>query len=144
MSDRFIVSKSTAHNICRRACYALSHHLAPDYIKWPTAAEKRDRSEDFEDYCIFSGTVGAHDDTHIPIKAPTENSQAYVNRKAFHSVVLQGVCDMNLLFHHAYTGWPGSTHDARVLRNSQLFKESDHMFSPGEFLLGDGAYTLQP
>lgn len=31
--------------------------------------------------------------------------------------LFQLVCDHRMLIHHMYTGWPGCTHDARVLRN---------------------------
>jgi hypothetical protein len=34
----------------------------------------------------------------IPIKAPRENDSEYINRKGFHSLQLQAVCDGNLMF----------------------------------------------
>ena len=40
----------------------------------------------------------AVDGSHIPIKAPMENPNAYYNRKKFHSVVLLATCDANLQF----------------------------------------------
>ncbi|XP_064643077.1 putative nuclease HARBI1 [Lineus longissimus] len=67
-----------------------------------------------------------------------------VNRKKFHSVVLQGVCDDALAFTHVYTGWPGCTHDARVFNNSSVFQEAAAKFETDEFLLGDSAYPIQP
>lgn len=38
---------------------------------------------------------------------------------------LQVVCDDTLLIRDIYTGWPGSTHDVRVFRNSELFAKAE-------------------
>lgn len=40
---------------------------------------------------------------------------------------------------HVYTGWPGCTHDARVLRNSTLYKKVEE----GQAILADNAYPLR-
>ena len=37
----------------------------------------------------FPGVVGVIDGTHISIRAPVEEPDAYINRKKFHSVQLQ-------------------------------------------------------
>ena len=36
--------------------------------------------------------------THIPIQAPLENHSDYVNRKSYHSIVMQAVVDARYLF----------------------------------------------
>ena len=41
-----------------------------------------------------------------------------LNRKRYHSINVQGVCDANGKFIHFTARWPGSTHDAFILRNS--------------------------
>ena len=40
---------------------------------------------------VTTGCIGAIDGSHIPIKAPVESSASYVNRKGFHSILLQGI-----------------------------------------------------
>ena len=92
--------------------------------------------------------LGAIDGSHIPIKAPGLNQDPYINRKNFHSVVLQVTCDHRMMFTDCFAGFPGSTHDARVLRNSDLFDRisdsTNLMFPEGSYLLGDSAYPLAP
>ena len=69
----------------------------------------------------FPQCAGAIDGTHIAIQAPEENHIDYVNRKGYHSIVMQAVVDSRYLFRDIVVGWPGSVHDARVLSNSQLY-----------------------
>ncbi len=73
--------------------------------------------------------IGAIDGTHVPIKAPYDNPEQYVNRKKFHSVQLQGVCDADQFFTDVYCAYPGSVHDARVLRHSPLYQDAQRLES---------------
>ena len=41
----------------------------------------------------FPACAGAIDGTHIPIQAPQENHTDYVNRKSYHSIVMQALVD---------------------------------------------------
>ena len=88
--------------------------------------------------CIFG--------CHIPISAPRFCPENYVNRKGWHSVNLQAVCSHDLKFIDCYAGWPGSVHDARVLRNSPLFMDATadpNLLFPGDkHILGDLGYPL--
>ena len=111
--------------------------------------------------------IGLIDGTHIRIRAPENEPEAYINRKKFHSLNVQVelkkcfslneptlllltlifydiffklVCDDKLLFTDVVAGWPGSVHDSRVLRNSVLWNTSAHKFPGDTHLLGDGGY----
>ena len=70
--------------------------------------------------------VGAIDGSHIPIIAANEDTNDYYNRKQFHSVVLQGVADVQGCFVHVSAGYTGSIHNARVLRMSSLINEVEN------------------
>uniref|UniRef100_A0A3Q2PB11 DDE Tnp4 domain-containing protein n=1 Tax=Fundulus heteroclitus TaxID=8078 RepID=A0A3Q2PB11_FUNHE len=68
---------------------------------------------------------------------PGPNEGDFVNRKGFHSVNVQMVCDSMHLITNVEAKWPGSVHDSRIFRESHLFT----LFERGDFdgiLLGDG------
>ena len=69
--------------------------------------------------------VGAIVDcTHIAIQSPGgPNSELFRNRKGVFSVNVQVICDHDLNFLNIVTRWPGSTHDARIWRNSRICAE---------------------
>ncbi|KAM4558659.1 putative nuclease HARBI1 [Odontesthes bonariensis] len=53
------------------------------------------------------------------------------------------VCNANYLINNVVAKWPGSVHDSRVFRNSEIYRRP----SQGEFLgvlLGDRGYACQP
>jgi len=77
----------------------------------------------FSDSLMFNITqiLGAIDGSHIPIKAPKHNKESYFNRKHFYSMNLQAVVGFDGRFVDTSAGFPGSIHDARVLRMSGLY-----------------------
>lgn len=99
--------------------------------------------------------AGAINRTHIPIATPQKDHAAYMNRKSYHSVVMQALVDDKYLFRDIVVGWPGSVHDARVFSNSELYTLgcSSQLFPTDlkadiigkeihPMMLGDPAYSL--
>lgn len=142
MSDRFNVSKSTFHKSMKRTGSALVKFM-PDIIRWPSnAATIDDTARMFSERSQFQNVLGAIDGSHIHITAPKHFHQAYFNRKGFYSIVLLASCDSNLSFNYVWTGNPGSTHDATVLRSSDLFSNCNEKIPQGYYLMGDSAFPL--
>lgn len=57
---------------------------------------------------------------------------------------LQLIVDDHLLITDAYVGWPGATHDARVLRNSPIYEKAENnLILRNDFIIGDSAYPLR-
>uniref|UniRef100_A0A672PWW7 Putative nuclease HARBI1 n=1 Tax=Sinocyclocheilus grahami TaxID=75366 RepID=A0A672PWW7_SINGR len=74
-------------------------------------------------FCEISGipnTIGAIDCTHVRMKAPSANAINYVNRKNYHSINVQIVCDASCNILNVVARWPGGTHDSFILQNSYL------------------------
>ncbi|XP_074828142.1 uncharacterized protein LOC141998984 [Natator depressus] len=104
----------------------------------------------------FPNCGGAIDGTHIPILTPDHLANHYVNRQGYFSMVLQALVDHKGRFTNINVGWPGKVYDARIFRNSGLFKQlqegtyfSDHKITIGDVempivILGDPAYPLLP
>ena len=70
--------------------------LAPNYIQFPYRdPQQAEIKRGFHAIARFPNIIGAIDCTHIAIKAPSTNEFNYVNRKGFHSVNVQIVCDAN-------------------------------------------------
>ncbi|XP_055543311.1 putative nuclease HARBI1 [Wyeomyia smithii] len=92
----------------------------------------------------FPSVIGIIDRSLIPIDAPITNEEAFVDRKGLHSINCMFVCGSNLDFFYVSAKWPGSVHDARVLRRSTLFQrmEEGNIF-PNGVILEDSAYPLK-
>ncbi|GMN35011.1 hypothetical protein TIFTF001_042153 [Ficus carica] len=68
------------------------------------------------------GCIGAIDGTHIPCVPPSENADGWINRKGFHSQNILAACLFDMKFTYMLTGYEGSCHDARMLREAIAFK----------------------
>lgn len=143
IADRFGVSESTVIMCRERVTAAILNNLKQKIISWPTQHEMQDEVNAFQQRNGFPGIVGAVDGTHIRIKAPSSHPQSYVNRKGFHSIQVQAVCRHNMFFSHIYAGYPGSVHDSRVLKQSDLWTNGLRMCNMANHILGDAAYPTR-
>lgn len=117
----------------------------PELIYMPTT------QNDMEDVTLafyqvdgFPGVRANIDGTQIPIIAPPgPDEPLFVNRKNFHSINVQALCDANMVFLDIDARWHGSCHDSFILSASHI---SDR-FERGEFgdgwILGDSGYPLK-
>jgi len=139
------VSKDTVWNSVFEVAMLLTED-AHRYIKWPEPHAMAIYEREFYQLNNFPGVIGAVDGSHIAISAPTENSENYINRKGYHSIILQGICDYKLKFIDVFTGICGSVHDARVWRLSDigtLIAQDEHRYFQNQYhLLADSAYPL--
>ncbi|XP_066589982.1 putative nuclease HARBI1 [Prorops nasuta] len=145
IGDRFGVSKDCVWNSVFEVMMILVENVQR-FIKWPEPHLMTSFEQRFQELSGFPGVIGAIDGSHIAITAPIENYDSYINRKGFHSVILQGICDYKLRFIHVFAGICGSVYDARVWRISDIKQLIDHdenrYFQNQYHLLGDSAYPL--
>ncbi|CAH1988141.1 unnamed protein product [Acanthoscelides obtectus] len=87
----------------------------------------------------FPGAIGCKDGSHIKIDTPREDPDSYLNRKKFHSIQMQVICDDNRKIRVVFIGCPGSVHHARVFRNSPLCQNLG-LWCKDWVILGDSAY----
>ncbi|XP_057366734.1 putative nuclease HARBI1 [Daphnia carinata] len=100
--------------------------------------------EGFAAFAGLRGVVGAIDGTHIKISRPHKDEIFYVNRKHFHSINVQAICDANGKFLSVNASKPGSCHDAAIFSDSRIGQElKNGRFGDG-FLVGDSGYACTP
>lgn len=145
MGDRFDMGKASLYSSFLRVICGLNK-LAPRVICWPLEERKTVIKNKFLQLAGVSGVVGAIDGTYVHIKAPVDNPQAYINRKCFHGITLQAICDADRKFLDCFTGYPSSVSDIRVFRNSDFYNtamEDPHRyFGENEYIIGDKAYPI--
>lgn len=143
ISDRFNVSLSTAWVAVNKICLMLNNNRA-DFISLPTNAKALENINAWNDVSGFPNIYGAIDGTFIEISAPSEHQESYVCRKKYHAIIMQGVCAYDMKFIDVDIGFPGSMHDARVFRCSDLYRHIvenyNGMLPNDSHLIGDSAY----
>ena len=152
---QFGIGRCTAMLITHDFSEAIAKR-ATEFIKFPaTEQEVLQSIRLFTNKSPFPQVVGAMDGSHIALKTvPVNERIEYFNRKQDYSIVIQGVADASFKFLDVSTGYPGSIHDARILRLSKLQREIDQgtwLNAPskriggsevGPLLVGDSAYPL--
>ena len=149
------LAKPTVIKCCHEFVAAICR-LQDEFIKLPyTRAEIKRKIEGFSEKSKIPNVVAAIDGSHIPIRAPKENHEDYFNRKHFYSYLVQGIVDSSGLFLSVATGFPGSLHDPRMLRLSDVYwaaENEDILMEPTQDLegivirplvVGDSAYPLK-
>lgn len=141
-----------AHGLSPRATSNCIHDVAdaicnemPRFIHWPDEHEMRNCKVDFYQHEQWPSIVGLIDGTQVPLNTPflPANEAVYVNRKGFHAINVQIVCDRRLKIYSLDARFPGSCHDAYILRNSRVWERLEENAFPNSWLLGDSGYPLK-
>ena len=92
---------------------------AKDFICFPNVDGQKRIQLRFQEKYGFPKVLGCVDGSHIPIVAPSKNEPPYVNRKGYHSINVQAICDADfsillssgreVLMTHSFGGNPAST-----------------------------------
>ena len=68
--------------------------IKDDFVSWPTDVDSINRIKcGFYRQSNFPHVLGCIDCTHVRIQAPSDDEPSYVNRKGYHSINVQAVCD---------------------------------------------------
>uniref|UniRef100_A0A667X6D1 Putative nuclease HARBI1 n=1 Tax=Myripristis murdjan TaxID=586833 RepID=A0A667X6D1_9TELE len=124
----------TVNSVSRALC-----RKASTFIRFPSsAAEQIQVKMGFFELAGFPNVLGMVDGTHVGIM------NAFVNRKNFHSINVQIVCDATLKITNLVAKWPWQTHDSFILQTSALGIKFNKGQIPDGWLLGDSGYPLIP
>ena len=115
-----------------------------DFIRFPNEVGQRMMQQGFQHKFGFPKVLGCIDGSHIPIVAPSINEPLYVDRKGYHSINVQAICDDNSRFIDAVVKWPGCNHDTFMWRQSGIKQgiSSGEIQTVDGWFLGDSGYPL--
>ncbi|XP_064635765.1 putative nuclease HARBI1 [Lineus longissimus] len=143
VGDPLPVSPQTAWHAIHRVTDSLAEKIG-DYVKFPDARNIAQIKDGF--YRMrrvhFLGVIGCVDGTHVWMCSPHENDIDYINRKRYHSINVQVICDHKGKFINIVARWPGGAHDSRILRTSQVCDLMESGAIDG-FILGDSGYPCR-
>ncbi|XP_067261212.1 putative nuclease HARBI1 isoform X1 [Chanodichthys erythropterus] len=121
VGDAEQLNKATICRTIRSVCLAIKA-LADVFISFPGHRRLCDMKEEFYRIAGFPNVIGAVDCTHIRIKAPSGAHEAnFVTRKSFHNIIVQMVCNADCVISNVVAKWPGSVHDSRIFRASEIY-----------------------
>jgi hypothetical protein len=150
MSDRkgrskFRTAKGTTRLYKDRVVQAILDCLYNSYVKWPDLAEQRAIADRIRAEFGLPNCIGIADGTLLPLafRPSTDDYADYKGRKMLYTLTMLVVNNDQRRIRYFNAGWPGSTHDDRVFRNSKIVQDLDDHFLETEYIIGDSAYGPQ-
>lgn len=130
MKKLYGYGESTIRKYTRIICFVLSNRngLFRTYIHAPIAGRLQEIIEKFRDLTSFPNVACSIDGIHIPMaRWPSRRiipmQRDFSNKKNFHNMLLQDVCDLDLLFWNVCVGQFYKVHDGGQFSWSILYGE---------------------
>jgi DDE superfamily endonuclease len=143
--NTFRLSVGCISNCRKRVSKAIVDTLFLETVHWPDEAERREISRRFQLHWKLPNLVGVADGTLLPLafEPSRQDSSDFHGRKHLWSLSMLVVNDDMRRIRYFHAGWPGCTHDDRILENSWLRRNAtdNTVFSPREYIVGDCAYA---
>uniref|UniRef100_UPI00398F42D5 putative nuclease HARBI1 n=1 Tax=Pristiophorus japonicus TaxID=55135 RepID=UPI00398F42D5 len=134
------ISQFSAHCSIRQVTDAL-YRRRVDYISFPMTRDKQvERQARFARIAEFPRVQGAINCTHVGLRAPQHRPKIFVNRKGFHSLNVQLVCDHQRRILAIDVRYPGSSHDLFILHQTSVPTLFTGPNQDCGWLLGDKVY----
>jgi hypothetical protein len=140
------IRESTFYTVIDRTLYALEVATKCE-IHFPSnEQERRVVASGFAKKTggIMKGCLSALDSLAVKIKEPhlseCENPSAYKNRKGFFAIVVQAMCDVNILFTFVSVNSQGSCHDSTAFQTSSFYTNINELVPKGYWIAANDAY----
>ncbi|CAC5403276.1 HARBI1 [Mytilus coruscus] len=111
IADTFNIDQSTFSRTTHSVSNALVRR-AHKFIKFPSGHVIKENKVKF--YAVanfFPNVLELIDGTHVRIIAPLQHEEQFVNRKGYHSIIVQVIVNADSQFINIVAKWPGSSHD---------------------------------
>jgi hypothetical protein len=130
----------------RNRCVTAICSLRDQAIQWPDEAERTIIARRILKEFNWPNTIAIADGTLFPLtyEPQSEDAPDYSGRKFKYSLTVMIVNDDKRRIRYYYSGMPGTCHDARVYRQTRLFKYPEQYFGPQQFLVADSALPNSP
>jgi hypothetical protein len=141
----FRLGRGTFDNYKKRCIRAIIDCMGDKYFNWPSDGERTEIARRFKTDFGWPNLVGVVDGTLLPLafQPQTEDAPDYHGRKYRYSLTVLVINDDKKRIRYFLAGWPGKTHDNRVLRNSKVGREPEKFFQHNEYIIGDSAFEAQ-
>ena len=115
----------THENHRNRIIDAIIDNMKDKHCNWPDEEERKDVAHETFQKHGFPNCLGFIDGTLFPLffKPRRADCGDYYGRKLGYTLSVLIICDHNLYIRYFNAGWPGSTHDDRIWRNSEIFSK---------------------
>ena len=136
----FGIASGSVRNYVQNIIRAIKE-LEPEVVSWPSEEERQEMKVRLAS-TGFRHCIGIADGTLVPLtRKPKIYHECYFCRKHFYAINVLVVCDDRGRIIYYLAGWPGSTHDNRVFKSSNLYKERHERFAALEYIIGDSAFS---
>ncbi|KNE90011.1 hypothetical protein PSTG_16529 [Puccinia striiformis f. sp. tritici PST-78] len=140
VGHQFRISDGSVELYTNRCLMAILRLQSP-LVAWPSATHRSDILEGFKEVG-FDGCIGLIDGSLVVLSTcPEKDGPDYYSRKGSYGIVTLLVCDQDKNITYVYTGWPGCSHDQRLMANCALTTSPTDYFSEGQYLLADSAFV---
>ncbi|KAJ1138694.1 hypothetical protein NDU88_005075 [Pleurodeles waltl] len=133
------MSQPMFSNVLSRVLSALLKHMR-SYIVFPQVEDLPTVKGDFYALGHIPNIIGAIDGKHVALVLPCRSEQVYRNLKSYHLMNVHMVCLADQYISHVNAKFPGSVHDAYILRNSSIPYVMGQLQRHRVWLLGDSGY----
>lgn len=141
-AHKYDLSVGMVANARKRVCRAL-YEVMDKFIKWPNESERQQLCKIAEASHGYKRCFFAVDGTTHPLfEAPGLQKECFFDRKKRYSLHALVTNDFNLRVINLLVGFPGSTHDARVMEQTFYHRNMDSaaFFTGKQHGLGDAAF----
>ncbi|RVE41357.1 hypothetical protein evm_013989 [Chilo suppressalis] len=142
------LTQRTTRRCIREVINAFNHNwIINRWIVFPQTPHERSLiKEKFQRKHNLPGVIGCIDCTHIAITRPSEEEHIFFNRKGYHSLNVQMICDYDLKIINVNSKFGGATHESHIWSASHVETYMHGLHENGEhvWLLGDSGYPQRP